>query len=75
MEADIRIIVAAFAGLVALAAVSVQLAPSSNQEKWRPLGQPLSFGLGDQGCGDGWHQALWRDWRGEWWWGPCVPNR
>ena len=19
--------------------------------------------------------ALWRDWRGDWWWGPCVPNR
>jgi len=35
----------------------------------RPL---LSFGLGDQACGDGWHLALWRD---GWRWGPCVPNR
>jgi hypothetical protein len=70
-----RIIVAAFAGLVALAAVSAQATPSPNQENWRPLGQPLSFALGDQARGDGWHQALWRDWRGDWWWGPCVPNR
>jgi hypothetical protein len=23
--------------------------------------------------GDGWHQAIWQDWRGDWWWGPCVP--
>jgi len=70
-----RIIVAAFAGLVALAAVSAQATPSSNQENWRPLSRPLSFASGDQACGDGWHQALWRDWRGDWWWGPCVPNR
>ena len=70
-----HIIVAAFAGLVALAAVSAQATPSPNQENWRPLGRPLSFALGDQACGVGWHQALWRDWRGDWWWGPCVPNR
>ena len=42
---------------------------------WRPLNPPLSLSLGDHACGDGWHQALWRDWRGDWWWGPCVPNR
>jgi hypothetical protein len=63
------------AGFVALAAVSVQAAPSPNQEKWRPLGRPLSFSLGDQACGEGRHQALWRDWHGDWWWGPCVPNK
>ena len=43
-----RIIVAAFAGLVALAAVSAQATPSPNQENWRPLSRPLSFALGDQ---------------------------
>jgi hypothetical protein len=32
-----RIIVAAFAGLVALAAVSAQATPTPNQENWRPL--------------------------------------
>jgi hypothetical protein len=60
---------------LALAAVSVHAAPSPNQENWRPLERPLSFSLGDQACGEAWHQALWRDWRGNWWWGPCVPNK
>jgi hypothetical protein len=69
-----RVIVGTFAGLVALAALSAHAAPSPSKGNWLPLGAPLSFGLGDQGCGEGWHQALWRDWRGDWWWGPCVPN-
>jgi hypothetical protein len=64
-----------FAALTALAAVSAQAAPNPNLQNWFPLGPALSFGLGDQGCGDGWHPALRRDWRGDWWWGPCVPNR
>jgi hypothetical protein len=75
MEADLRIVVAAFPGLVALAAVSEQQAPSINNDTWHPLSMALSFGLGDQACGNGWHQTLRRDWRGDWWWGPCVPNR
>ena len=64
-----------FAALTALAAATAQAAPNPNQENWLPLGPALSFGLGEQACGDGSHQALWRDWRGDWWWGPCVPNR
>ena len=68
-----RVIPLTIAAVMALAAVSVQAAP--NPEIWRPLGPALSFGLGDQACGNGWHQALWRDWRGDWWWGPCVQNR
>ena len=63
------------AAFMVLAAVSAQAAPNPNPENWLPLGSPLSFGLGDQGSAKGWHQALWRDWRGDWWWGPCVPNR
>jgi hypothetical protein len=58
-----------------MAAARAQVTSSSKKEYWRPLGNALTFELGDQGCGDGWHQALWLDWRGEWWWGPCVPNR
>jgi hypothetical protein len=73
MEAHMHIICVAFTGLVALAAVSAQIAP--NPENWLPLGSALSFGLGDQACGNGWHQTLRRDWRGDWWLGPCVPNR
>ena len=75
MEADIRIIVATFTGFVAFAAVSAQVEPSSKNDNWRPLDTALSFGLGDQACGYGWHQALRRDWLGQWWWGPCVPNK
>ena len=70
-----RIIVATFTGLVALAAVSTQAAPNPNQQNWQPLGPAVTFRLGDQVCAEGFHQALWRDWRGDWWWGPCVPNR
>ena len=75
MEAEMQAIAPMIVGFVALTAVSVQAAPSPNQENWSLLGRPLSFTLGDQACGEGWHQALWRDWRGGWWWGPCVANR
>ena len=74
-EAELRVIPPIFATLTALAALSAQAASNQNLENWLPLGPALSFGLGDQGCADGWHQALRRDWRGDWWWGPCVQNR
>jgi hypothetical protein len=74
MDADIRIVGATFTGLVVLTAVSAQAVHSTNNGNWRPVGTVLSFGLGDQACGDGRHQALRRDWLGQWWWGPCVPN-
>jgi hypothetical protein len=61
------------AGMAALAVVSAQATPNPDEPYWRPLGAALSFNLGDHGCGEGWHQALWRDWQGGWWWGPCVP--
>lgn len=70
-----RVISVILAAITALAASSAQSTPNPNLQNWLPLRPALSFGLGDQGCGDGRHQALWRDWRGEWWWGPCVPNR
>jgi hypothetical protein len=63
--------IGSFIGLAALTAASVQAAPSPNRENWAQLGVAPSFELGALGCGAGWHQALWRDWR----WGPCVPNR
>ena len=69
-----RVSAATFAGLVALAAVSVQAVPSPTKEDWLPLRAPLSLGLGDQGWGEGWHRPLWRDTRREGWWGACVPN-
>ena len=57
-----RVIPSMLAGLMALAAPSVQAAPNPN-ENWRPLNPPLSLSLGGQACGEGWHQALRRDWR------------
>ena len=70
-----RAISPTLAGFVALAAVSIQVAPDPSTENWRPLRPAFSFSLGDQGCGAGWRQALLRDWRDDWWWGPCVPDR
>ena len=70
-----RVIPVVLAALTASAVSSAQAAPNPNLENWLPLGPALSFALGDQGCGNDWHQALWRDWRGDWWWGPYVPSR
>ena len=69
-----RVIPPTLAGLVALAVVSTQAAPKLSQQHWLPFNSPLSFDLGNQACGEGRRQALWRDWRGDWWWGACVAN-
>jgi hypothetical protein len=53
--------ISSFIGLAALAAASVQAAPSPNRENWVQLGAARSFELGDQAYGVGWHQALRRD--------------
>ena len=63
------------AAFTALAVVSAEAATNPDSEIWHPLGPALSFGSGDHGCGEGWRQALWRDWHGDWWLGPCVQNR
>jgi hypothetical protein len=74
MEAEMRVIPPILAGSMALAAASVQAARSPN-ENWRPLSTVLSFELTeDEACGYGAHQILRRDWRGVWWWGPCIPK-
>ena len=82
-----RVIVATFAGLVALSAASAQAAPPvpkppdiSNQE-WAPLSNnppslPPSAAppveLAAQGCGWGWHHRHWRDRWGYWHWGAAF---
>ena len=71
-----RVVPPALVGFVGLLALPVQAVPTHQDESWRPLPTAsLSLSLGDHGCGEGFRQALWRDWRGEWWWGPCVTNR
>jgi hypothetical protein len=62
-------------GAAVFAAVSTQTAPSPSDRSWLPLGTTLSFEAGDLACEDGTHRGLWRDWRGDWIWGPCVRNR
>ena len=70
-----RVIPPIVAGLIGLAAPVVQAAADPRKENWQPLNTVLSFELGDQFCKYGAHQILRRDWRGGWWWGPCVRNR
>jgi hypothetical protein len=53
-----RAIAPLLAGFVALAAVPTHAKSGINNEDWRPLGEALSFSLGDQACGYGRHQAL-----------------
>ena len=67
-----RVIPPILAGLMALAAPSVQAAAPNPNENWRPLNPPQSLSLGDYAC-DGWHQVLRRDWRGDWWWVRACP--
>jgi len=69
-----RMILAVFIGLVALAVAPVEAAPNPDKDNWVQLSAARFFELGDQACELGRHQALRRDWRGDWWWGPCVPN-
>ena len=48
-----RVIVATFMGLVALAVAQVQAAPNPDKDNWVQLGAARSFELGDQACGVG----------------------
>ena len=67
-----RTMIATLAGLVALAAVSVQAAPLAPAEALPvEVGSGPSIELVRQGCGWGWHRGGWRD---HWHWGRCVPN-
>ena len=69
-----RVILPTLLGIAALTALSVQAAPNPTKENWLKLDAALSFEFGPDGCGDGSHRSLRRDWRGDWWWGPCIPN-
>ena len=75
LEAEMRTILATFAGLVALAAVSAQAAPVPPAKTTRAeLGASPAIELVRQGCGWGGHRVHWRDRWGYWHWGHCVPN-
>jgi hypothetical protein len=70
-----RVIPPILAGLALLTASSIYAAPSPKQENWLRPGALSGLAVGDRKCDEGWHQALRRDWRGDWWWGLCVPDR
>jgi hypothetical protein len=75
MEAEMRMIVATLAGLVALAGVSVQAAPRA-PAKVLPVevGDAPSIELVRDGCGYGYYRTRWQDGWGYWHWGRCVPK-
>jgi hypothetical protein len=70
-----RRMIAALAGLVALAAVSAEAAPLP-PAKANPaeVGAAPPVELVRQGCVWGWHRGGWRDHWGYWHWARCVPN-
>ena len=62
LEAEMRTILATFAGLVALAAVSAQAAPVPPAKTTRAeLGASPAIKLERQGCGRGSRRGRWRD--------------
>jgi hypothetical protein len=67
--------IAALAGLLTLAAVSVQAAPLPPAKAILvELGTAPPIELARQGCGLGWHREHWQDRWGYWHRGSCYPN-
>jgi hypothetical protein len=67
-----RVTLAMFFGLAALAGLSVQAAP--NQANWVDLGATPPLDLVAQSCGHNWLRTRSRDHWGYWHWGHCIPN-
>jgi hypothetical protein len=74
MEAEMRVILAAFVGVFALAAIPVEAAPVVGKAGPVELGAAPPIELVAGGCGPGWHHRHWRDQWGNWHWGRCIPN-
>jgi hypothetical protein len=69
-----RTMVPTLAGLLTLAAVSVQAAPFPPAKATPGLVTAPPIELVRQGCGWGGYRVHWRDRWGYWRWGRCVPN-
>jgi hypothetical protein len=67
-----RVTLAMFFGLAALAGLPVQAAP--NQANWVDLGATPPLDLVAQSCGHNWLRIRSRDHWGYWHWGHCIPN-
>ena len=70
METEMRAMIFAFAGGLALA-TSAQAAPFTPKRASIELGTAPPFELVDHGCGWGWHRVHWQDHWGYWHW-HCV---
>jgi hypothetical protein len=71
----VRIIIATFAGLAALSAISVQatpLPPAKAGPTELAVSPPVE--LTAQGCGYAYRRTRWQDQWGYWHWGRCVPK-
>jgi hypothetical protein len=70
-----RVTVATFAGLVALAAISAQAAPlPPANSALAKLSTAPPIELVRDGCGYGYYRTRWQDGWGRWYWGRCVPK-
>jgi hypothetical protein len=70
-----RIIIATFAGLAALSAISVEAAPRPPAKAGATelaISPPVE--LAAQECGYGYRRTRWQDQWGDWHWGRCVPK-
>jgi hypothetical protein len=68
-----RTIIATYAGLLALCAISVRAAPLP-PAKAHPTGMGISppVELVAHGCGYGYKRTQWQDQWGRWHWGHCI---
>jgi hypothetical protein len=75
MEAEMRLVVPSFAGLVAFVALSAQAAPLGAPQRFAiELGAAAPIELARDGCGYGYYRTRWQDGWGYWHWGRCVPK-
>ena len=75
MEGKLRTMIATFAGVMALAAISSYAAPiPPAKTPQTELGASRSIELAAQGCGYGYKRTQWQDEWGRWHWGRCVPK-
>jgi hypothetical protein len=75
MEAEMRVVVSTFAGLVACLALSAQAPPlGPPQPSAAELGAAAPIELVRDGCGYGYYRTRWQDGWGYWHWGRCVPK-
>ena len=69
-----RVILATFMGLVALAVALVEAASNPDKDNWVQLSAARSFELADEAAGSVGIRPSGATGGADWWWGPCVPS-